>query len=83
MTQKRTFCPAQMESCLREVDTTAEKAGSDKQSRLKLRLLIEELLLIYRDALGEDSGFSVSTKEKQGDLCITINAEGEAFDPMV
>ena len=77
-----TFCPEQMESSLCAVDTMAEQTGLDKQIRLKLRLLVEELLMVYHDALGEDSKYSVSMKEKQGDLFITINAEGEELDPM-
>ena len=82
MIQNGTFCPEQMERSLCAVDTIAEKTGLDKQLRLKLRLLVEELLLIYRDALGEDSGFSISMKEKQGDLFIVMNAKGEELDPM-
>ena len=82
MIQNGTLCPEQIESSLSAVDTFAEKTGLDKQLRIKLRFLVEELLLIYRDALGGDSDFSVHMKEKRGDLFIVINAEGEAFDPM-
>ena len=82
MTQSGTFCPEQIESSLCAFDAFAEETGLNKQLRIKLRLLIEELLLLYRDALGEDSDFSVSVKEKRGDLSITINVEGEEFDPM-
>lgn len=82
MIQTGTFCPEQMETSLCAVDTAAEKAGLDKKIQIKLRLLIEELLLMYRDILGEESEYSVSMKEKRGDLFIDINAEGEELDPM-
>lgn len=62
----RTLCPEQVETSLCAVDAFAEKTGLDKQHRLKLRLLVEELLLIYRDALGEDSMFSVRADAKTG-----------------
>ena len=82
MIQNGTLCPEQIESSICAVDTAAENACLDKQLKIKLRLLVEELLLTYRDALGEGSGFSVSAKEKRGDLFIDINVEGEEFDPM-
>lgn len=82
MVKSGTLCPEQVETSLCAVDTFAEKTGLDKQNRLKLRLLVEELLLIYRDALGEDSMFSVRTDAKAGELFIVINAEGEEFDPI-
>ena len=76
------FCPEQIEISLCAVDAISEKAGLDKKLQIKLRLLVEELLLIYREALGEDSHYSVSMKEKRGDLTIIINAEGAELDPM-
>ena len=77
-----TLCPEQMERSLCGLDTFTEKTGLEKQLRIKLRLLVEELLLTYRNALGEDSEFSISLLEKQGDLYVTINAKGEAYDSM-
>ncbi|MBR0105237.1 MAG: ABC transporter ATP-binding protein [Firmicutes bacterium] len=82
MIQKGIFSPEQMDISLRAVDAFAEETGLEKQLRTKLRFLVEELLLIYRDALDEDSKFSISMKEKRGDLFITINAEGYEFNPM-
>ena len=82
MIQNGTFSPEHIKKCLCDVDKIAENAGLDKKLIIKLRLLVEELLLIYRDVLGEESNYSISMKEKQGDLFIDINAEGEAFDPI-
>lgn len=82
MILRRTFSPEQMNASLFAVDAFAERAGLERQLRTKLRFLVEELLLIFRDALGEDSAFSISMKEKRGDLFITLNAEGEEFNPM-
>ena len=82
MVQHGSFCPEQIEISLCAVDAISEKAGLDKKLQIKLRLLVEELLLIYREALGEDSHYSVSMKEKRGDLTIIINAEGAELDPM-
>lgn len=82
MTQNGTFTPEQMENSLRAVEKMAEDTGVERQLSIKLRLLVEELLLIYRDALGEDSKYSVSMKEKRGDLLIVLNVEGKEFDPM-
>ena len=82
MKQTGTFCPEQIERTLYSVDTIAEQAGVDKKHKLKLRLLIEELLITYREALGEGSEYSISMKEKRGDLFIVINAGGKEVDPM-
>ncbi len=77
-----TLCFRQMENTLRAVDSFVEKTELNKKLRIKLRLLVEELLLTYRDALGEDSSFSISMKEKHGDLFVEISIEGKALDPM-
>ena len=82
MIQTGTLCPEQIESCLCSVDTMTQKAGLDKKYQLKVRLLVEELLLIYRDGLGEDSKYSVNMKEKRGALFIVLKAEGAELDPM-
>ena len=82
MIHEGTFCPEHIETGLSAVDTIAGKTGLDKKLRIKLRLLVEELLLIYRDKFGDDSEFSLSMYEKRGNLFIIINAAGEEFDPM-
>lgn len=82
MIRNGTFCPEQIEMNLRAVDTISEKTGLDKHLRIKLRLLLEELLLVYRDAFGEDSNYSISMDENKGDIVITIDAEGEELNPM-
>ena len=77
-----TFCPEQIESGLSFVDTIAKNAGLDKKVQIKLRFLVEELLLTYREGLGQDFVYSLNMNEKRGDLFIVLNVEGPALDPM-
>ena len=77
-----TICPEQIETCVAAFDTFTEQAGLKRESRLRLRLLLEELLLIYRDSLGEEVAFTLNLKEKGGDIRVILSVEGEETDPM-
>lgn len=82
MKKEWTFRPDQMAESLSEVDAFVENTTMERRYRIKLSLLIEELVLIYRDALGDDTVFSIRMKDKYGDLFVDISAEGEALDPL-
>ena len=67
-------------------NTVAEAASFLEQERMvdkevtRTRLMLEETLLNYRDALGEEGEFSMNCKLRLGSLRIELNFPGEQLD---
>ncbi len=57
--------------------------GAAKRDFLKVRLIIEEMLLIYKDALSENSKFVFSMRKKTEEISYRLSIRGASFDPSV
>ena len=78
--QSGTLSPEQIEKTVADAERFAEQAGLNHSSRLRIRLLLEELLLLYRDAVGAAASFTLDLEAKRGDLRMTAEVEGPALD---
>ncbi|MCR4629840.1 MAG: hypothetical protein K5760_09590 [Clostridium sp.] len=48
---------------------------------IKLRLMLEEVLLNYQERLGKGREFSIQKKKLFGRIQVILNVTGEGFDP--
>jgi len=58
-----------------------ERAGIEDKICMAYRLALEEVLLIYREKLGEDTSFTLRYRKKGGDLVTRLTVAGESVDP--
>ena len=82
MDRNGTICPEQIEETVSAAEAFAAQAGLNRNSRLRLRLLVEELLLFYRDVSDEKAAFFLKVKPTRGDLRVVLEADGPARDPI-
>ena len=50
---------------------------------LRLRMMLEEVLLNYQAHFGEDKEFSLHTRKMSGQIRAVVSLTGERFDPFV
>ena len=77
-----TLSTPQIESSVSEAEQFVLKAGIRKDSSLKFKLSLEEILLIYRDCFGQETPFSLKFKKKGGDVCVLLTVKAEKYDPL-
>ncbi len=66
-----------------EIELFCEKQLIGKKQKERLLLVIEELLLIYRPLMGKvELKLTVGHSEKNNTVELTIETDGEAFNPM-
>lgn len=61
--------------------TELERAGIEEKICLAYRLALEEVLLIYRERLGEDAAFTISYRKISGNLVTYLTVAGESVNP--
>lgn len=64
-----------------EAEAYAQQAGLKKSAVLRLRLSLEELLLIYLEEAAEGTTFTFQMKKRGGDLRVLLSIEGQRLDP--
>lgn len=65
------------------LEKTQERVGVDKSNRIRVRLLVEELLLRMHDALGSDVPLSAACETRLGRTRLLISVRGSAYNPLV
>ena len=61
--------------------TETERAGIEEKLVLAFRLTLEELLLKYKERLGEKVPFTIRFRKRRGDLKVLLTVAGESFNP--
>ena len=63
--------------------TELERAGIEDKVCLAYRFALEEVLLIYKDQIGEGKPFTLRYRKLKGDLQTRLTVAGEAVNPFV
>ncbi|MBR2854270.1 MAG: ABC transporter ATP-binding protein, partial [Clostridia bacterium] len=61
--------------------TETERAGIEEKLVLAFRLTLEEVLLKYKEQLGEGLPFTIRFWKRRGNLSILLTVAGESFNP--
>ncbi|WP_352397687.1 cation:dicarboxylase symporter family transporter [[Clostridium] aminophilum] len=64
-----------------EVETFLTESRSESGKAIKLRLMLEEVLLNYQERLGKGREFSIQKKKLLGRIQVILSVTGEGFDP--
>lgn len=64
------------------LDHALEDLKIDRQSRLRIRLSLEEALLRFRDHFGEEKQFQLQIARRLGSPTLQIDLEGEIYNPL-
>ncbi|MCR5341793.1 MAG: hypothetical protein K6E70_00320 [Butyrivibrio sp.] len=70
-----------IEKAVSYAEDFAKKWGAAQTDCLKVRLMTEEVLLIYQDSFDEDSKFVFRMCKNPAKLCYTITIGGTSLDP--
>ncbi len=81
MNRRGTLSAGEIARAIDLAETELARAGIEEQLRLCFRLCVEEILLSYRERLGENAGFSLRLWKRSGDLKVRLTVDGESFDP--
>ena len=71
----------EIDRCTEETASLLANENINSKDILHLRLILEETILKYRDALSEKAEASLRFSRFFGSLRITLRVEGESFDP--
>ncbi|MBO4252040.1 MAG: cation:dicarboxylase symporter family transporter [Clostridia bacterium] len=71
----------EIDACVEKTANALSKEKISQKDALHLRLILEETILKYRDALSEKAVASLRFSHFFGALRITLCVEGESFDP--
>ena len=63
------------------VDKFSEKNGLSRDSRVQMSMILEEIMLVYLEHLGEGAAFSLTVVRKNGDIRTCFEVKGCSFDP--
>ena len=58
-----------------------ERAGIEPGMRLRFRIALEEFLIIYREAPGQEGSFTLKIRKSKGEMKVTLAIPGAAEDP--
>lgn len=81
MTIRGAIDQEQISLAVSAAESFALEAGLKKDSLIRFRLSVEELLLIYLNAGQDKKPFALRMRKKGGDLRVLLTIEGPALDP--
>lgn len=61
--------------------TELARAGVEEKPCVAFRIALEELLLTYRDHIGENAAFLLRLRKRRGTLNVFLTVAGESLDP--
>ncbi|MDO4960700.1 MAG: ABC transporter ATP-binding protein [Eubacteriales bacterium] len=82
MNYRGTFSSENIEKAISNVYNFADQVTPERQTCIRVKLIMDELLLTCRDAMGETAAFTITLTYRQGDIRIILETEGDEFDPM-
>ena len=82
MKLKGSLSPEEIASAIEKTALELEREGVAADQRLRFRLSLEEVLLYYRQKLGDSAPFSLNCRKRHGDLEVTLTVPGEACNPL-
>lgn len=56
---------------------------TEHMKSLRLRMMLEEMLLNYQMRFGEEKKFSLETRKMFGRVRVVVSLTGESFDPFI
>ena len=74
--------PDDIASAIEKIALEMERQGVAPEQRLRFRLSLEEILLSYREKLGEETPFSLQCRKYQGDLLADLKVSGAEYNPL-
>ena len=78
---KGTLSAQEIDRVVEAAQTELARAGIEERTRLCFRLALEDILLLYRDHLGEVARIWLRFRALNGDLRIQLTVDGASFDP--
>ncbi len=78
---KGKMTPEDIGKAVEQTSLELEREGVASELRLRFRLSLEELLLLYKDEAGETAPFTVVCRKRHGDLFVLLSVSGEQMDP--
>ena len=79
--EKFQLTPAEIDRCIEQVGELLADENIDPKEALRLRLILEETILNYRDALSEEAVASLRFSRVLGTFRVSLRVRGESFDP--
>ena len=80
--EKYIFSNAQINTACQQVEKALLTYGVERREALRLKLTLEEVLLEYQNAFGEDAPFQVRCISRFSAIRVEVTVPGESFDPM-
>ena len=75
------LCPDNIASAIEGAAAELEREDVPRETGLRFRLSMEEVLLFYREKFGETAPFSMDCRKRHGDLNVDLTVEGADADP--
>ena len=66
------LCPDTIASAIERAMAELEREGVPQEAGLRFRLSLEEVLLFYREKLGETAPFSLNCRKRHGELTVDV-----------
>lgn len=79
--EKLSFSYLNIDKCSEDAEVFLNKAKVDRRETLRIKLMLEEVLLRYRDKFGEDTQYIFRCVKKFFSQRIEIIIEGDSYNP--